>query len=31
MMKIEVTKANEHDWEFVFVDAGGGKRQMAVF
>lgn len=23
--------ANEEDWEFVFVNAGNGKLQMAVF
>lgn len=31
MTKITVTQDNQQDWEFVFVDAGNGKRQMAVF
>jgi len=22
---------SEEDWEFVFIDAGNGKKQMAVF
>lgn len=29
---IEVMIAeNEEDWEFVFINAGNGKKQMAVF
>lgn len=30
-MKIEVKVENEQDWVFTFVDAGNGKKQMAVF
>ncbi len=30
-MKIKVVKANEQDWQFTFVNAGNGKKQMAVF
>jgi hypothetical protein len=30
-MNITVTVANEQDWGFVFIDIGGGKKQMAVF
>jgi len=26
-----VKEPNDEDWEFVFVDAGNGKKQMAVF
>lgn len=30
--KINITIAeNEEDWEYVFVNAGNGKLQMAVF
>lgn len=28
---VVVEQHNEQDWEFVFVDAGNGKKQMAVF
>jgi hypothetical protein len=31
MTKITVTQANQEDWQFVFIDAGNGKRQMSVF
>lgn len=31
-MKIKVVKLpNDNDWEFVFIDAGDGVKQMAVF
>jgi len=30
-MEIPVTVQNEEDWEFTFVDAGNGKKVMAVF
>lgn len=26
-----VEAPNENDWEFVFINAGDGKKQMAVF
>ncbi len=30
-MKINIIVSNEEDYEFVFINAGNGKKVMAVF
>lgn len=30
VVPVEIAE-NEQDWQFTFIDAGNGKKQMAVF